>query len=67
MSVTNIQQAILDGAPGERIAELPLPETMRAAVVRKAEVDHFDGVATEGRTTSSGRTRPRWWCASDLA
>jgi len=49
MSVTSIQQAILDGAPGERIAELPLPETMRAAVVRKAEVDHFDGVATEDR------------------
>ncbi len=49
MSVTSIQQAILDGAPGERIAELPLPETMRAAVVRKAEMDHFDGVATEDR------------------
>lgn len=39
-----IRDAILEGAPGERIGELPLPETMRAAVVRKDEVDMFAGL-----------------------
>ncbi|MDQ3611751.1 MAG: crotonyl-CoA carboxylase/reductase, partial [Actinomycetota bacterium] len=28
------------------LAALPLPETMRAAVVRRSEVDMFDGMAT---------------------
>ena len=41
-----IRDAILEDAPGERIAELDLPETMRAAVVRKDEVDMFEGVDT---------------------
>jgi crotonyl-CoA reductase len=44
-----ILQAIRDGAPGEEIARLELPETMRAAVVRKADVGMFDGVATEDK------------------
>ncbi len=39
-----IRDAILEGAPGERIGELPLPESMRAAVVRKDEVDMFAGL-----------------------
>ena len=39
-----IRDAILEGAPGERIGELPLPDTMRAAVVRKDEVDMFAGL-----------------------
>jgi crotonyl-CoA reductase len=42
-----IHQAILEGAPGEELAKLPLPETMRAAVVRKDEIDMFAGVPTE--------------------
>jgi crotonyl-CoA reductase len=47
MGMDAIRQAILDNAPGEEIARLDLPETMRAAVVRKSEVDMFDGVASE--------------------
>jgi crotonyl-CoA reductase len=47
MSMDAIRQAVLDNAPGEEIARLELPETMRAAVVRKSEVDMFDGVASE--------------------
>ncbi len=46
MSTQAIHQAILDDADGETIGELPLPETMRAAVVRKDETDIFEGVAT---------------------
>ena len=42
-----IRQAILEGASGDQIAGLPLPESMRAAVVRKADVDMFDGVASQ--------------------
>ncbi|HSK23461.1 MAG TPA: crotonyl-CoA carboxylase/reductase [Egicoccus sp.] len=36
-----IRQAILDGVAGDDLARIPLPETMRAAVVRKSEVDMF--------------------------
>ncbi|MBW3658671.1 MAG: crotonyl-CoA carboxylase/reductase [Actinobacteria bacterium] len=42
-----IRQAILDGADGEALAAIELPETMRAAVVRKDEVDMFEGVDTQ--------------------
>jgi crotonyl-CoA reductase len=47
MGMDAIRQAILEDAPGEEIAKLDLPETMRAAVVRKSEVDMFEGVASE--------------------
>ena len=39
-----IRDAILEGAPGERIGDLPLPDAMRAAVVRKSETDMFAGL-----------------------
>jgi crotonyl-CoA reductase len=39
-----IRQAINDGLTGDELANIPLPETMRAAVVRKDEVDLFEGV-----------------------
>jgi crotonyl-CoA reductase len=42
-----IRQAILDGADGETLASIPLPETMRSLVVRKDETDMFEGIATE--------------------
>ncbi|GGI08799.1 crotonyl-CoA reductase [Egicoccus halophilus] len=44
-----IHQAILDEAPGEELGRVPLPATMRAAVVRKSEVDLFDGVASQDK------------------
>ena len=37
-------QAIEDGASGEQIAALPLPESYRAAVVRKDEIEMFEGL-----------------------
>jgi crotonyl-CoA reductase len=39
-----IRQAILDNAPGEVIGSLPLPTKVRAAIVRKDEVDMFAGL-----------------------
>jgi crotonyl-CoA reductase len=42
-----IRQAILDGVTGDELAGLPLPESMRAAVVRKDETDMFEGLPSE--------------------
>ncbi|MBW3576344.1 MAG: crotonyl-CoA carboxylase/reductase [Actinobacteria bacterium] len=39
-----IRDAILDGAVGDELARLELPETMRAAVVRKDEQEMFEGL-----------------------
>ncbi|MDP9022477.1 MAG: crotonyl-CoA carboxylase/reductase [Actinomycetota bacterium] len=39
-----IRDAILDGATGDELARLELPETMRAAVVRKDEQEMFEGL-----------------------
>jgi crotonyl-CoA reductase len=47
VSMEAIRQAILDGASGEVLAGIDLPETMRAAVVRKSETDMFEGVDSQ--------------------
>jgi crotonyl-CoA reductase len=47
VTMAAIQEAILEGAPGDRLAQLPLPETMRAAVVRKDDAAMFEGLPTE--------------------
>jgi crotonyl-CoA reductase len=39
--------AILAGAPGEDIAAIPLPESYRAAFVRKDETDLFEGLPSK--------------------
>lgn len=39
-------EAALGGADPDEIAGLPLPDQMRAAVVRKSEVDVFEGLAS---------------------
>jgi crotonyl-CoA reductase len=44
-----IRQAILDGVAGDELARIPLPETMRAAVVRKSEVDMFGDRPTKDK------------------
>ncbi|MFA9444387.1 crotonyl-CoA carboxylase/reductase [Egicoccus sp. AB-alg6-2] len=44
-----IRQAIVDHAPGEELARIPLPETMRAAVVRKSEIELFAGLPTQDK------------------
>jgi crotonyl-CoA reductase len=42
-----IRTAILEGAPAEDLAALPLPEAFRAAVVRADEQTMFDGMPSE--------------------
>jgi crotonyl-CoA reductase len=49
VSMEAIRQAILDGVPGDELAKLELPETMRAAVVRKSEIDMFEGVESQDK------------------
>jgi crotonyl-CoA reductase len=44
-----ILQAVLDGAPGEALAELPLPESYRAAFVRRDEAQMFDGMESSAK------------------
>jgi crotonyl-CoA reductase len=47
VSMEAIHQAILDGASGEDLAAIDLPETMRAAVVRKSEIEMFEGLESQ--------------------
>ena len=42
---TAIREAILAGAAGDELANLPIPESYRASFVRRDEVDMFDGVS----------------------
>ncbi len=42
-----IRTAILEGAPGEDLAALPLPDSFRGAVVRADEQEMFAGVPSE--------------------
>jgi len=44
-----ILEAIQSNAPGEEIAALKLPESYRAAVVRKDDVDMWEGYASEDK------------------
>ncbi len=44
-----IRAAIAEGADRDTLAALELPETIRAAVVRKDQEHHFDGVDPEDR------------------
>jgi crotonyl-CoA reductase len=44
MSIERIREAILEGASGDEIAAIPLPESYKAAVVRKEEVGIFEGL-----------------------
>ncbi len=44
-----ILQAVIDGAPGDELAQLPLPESYRAAFVRRDEVEMFEGVESDDK------------------
>ncbi|HWW44560.1 MAG TPA: crotonyl-CoA carboxylase/reductase [Acidimicrobiia bacterium] len=44
-----IQSAILEGAPGDELGALALPETFRGAVVRADEQDMFAGVESDDK------------------
>ncbi|MGH3118563.1 MAG: alcohol dehydrogenase catalytic domain-containing protein, partial [Gaiellales bacterium] len=48
-SIDQIKEAILNEASGEELAALELPESMRAAFVRKEEQDIFEGMAHEAK------------------
>ena len=43
-SIERLREAILNDAPGEEIGAMELPESMRAAFVRKDEQDMFEGM-----------------------
>src|SRR5262252_7654073 len=45
--IESIRTAIIDGADGEAIGALPLPDTFRAAVVRAEEQEMFAGLPSE--------------------
>ncbi|MGA0788539.1 MAG: crotonyl-CoA carboxylase/reductase, partial [Ilumatobacteraceae bacterium] len=49
MTTTAIRDAVLAGASGEDLANLPIPESYRASFVRRDEVDMFEGVASEDK------------------
>ena len=44
-TIDAIKNAILEGAPGEEIGALELPESVRAAFTRRDEEDMFEGIA----------------------
>ena len=46
-SIDAIKEAILQGAPGEEIGALELPESMKAAFVRRDEQEMFQGISSE--------------------
>jgi crotonyl-CoA reductase len=46
-AIDAIRTAILEGAPGDELGALPLPESFRAAVVRADEQDMFGGIPSE--------------------
>lgn len=49
LDIDAIRTAILDGAPAEEIANLPLPEAFRASFVKADEQEMFVGVASEDK------------------
>ncbi|HKJ54830.1 MAG TPA: crotonyl-CoA carboxylase/reductase [Nitriliruptoraceae bacterium] len=49
MTMQAIHDAINADADGDTIASLPLPDTMRAAVIRKSEVDMFEGMTSRDK------------------
>ncbi len=48
-AIDNIRTAILQGAPGEEIGALALPEAVRGAMVRADEQEMFAGLASEDK------------------
>ncbi len=46
-AIDAIRTAILEGAPGDELAALPLPEASRGALVRAEDQNMFDGMPSE--------------------
>jgi hypothetical protein len=49
-----IRTAILEGAPGDELGALPLPESSRGALVREEDQEMFAGFSEEELTVLSG-------------
>src|SRR4051812_14400526 len=47
-----IRTAILEGAPGDEIGALPIPEAVRGALVREEDQNMFDGLPSEQKDPS---------------
>ena len=47
--IESIRAAILEGADGETVGALPLPQSFRAAVVRADEQEMFAGLPSEAK------------------
>jgi crotonyl-CoA reductase len=47
--MSDLLHAVLDGAPPDELAGLPLPDTYRAALVRRSEVDMFEGLESDDK------------------
>ena len=44
-----IRAAVLNGAPGDELAALPLPEAVRGALVKADEQEMFNGLPSEDK------------------
>lgn len=49
MTIDRIRDAILSGASGDELASIPLPETVRGAMVYAADADMFEGMPTHAK------------------
>src|ERR1700729_280147 len=47
--MSDILTAVLAGAPGDELAALPMPDSYRAAVVRRSETGMFDGLESSDK------------------
>jgi len=47
--MSEILDAVLDGASGEALTSIPMPKMTRAVFVRRDEVDMFDGLASKDK------------------
>jgi crotonyl-CoA reductase len=47
--MSDILQAALDGASPDELATLPLPDSYRAAIVKRSEVDMFEGMESSDK------------------
>ncbi len=47
--MSEITRAAIEGATGEDLSSLPMPESYRAAFVRRQDIEMFDGMASEDK------------------
>ena len=62
--MSEILDAALAGAPGDELAALPLPDSYRAALVKRSETGMFDGVESADKDPRRPSTSRRCRCPS---